>query len=338
MPPGHDRNVVYTYRYLRTAMIALLIMLVFSAGYQWWWETGRSCSLGSISAYYYTPARTVFVGSLCALGACLISYKGHSPEEDALLNFSGFMAFVVAMVPTVPDGLCGPNAYSQTPPEIASAVRNNIWSLIFVTALAAIIGGLIRRRSRDTVAKPSRLTVVVSVACGVVLVVELTLFLALRERFIAVSHGVAAVTMVAGVIAVMGFSALRRERQDAMHGGDQTATPSVWSPQKTYKRIYLAIATVLLVTLGVTVIVALSTSFDRFILWVELVVIVLFGAYWGVQTRELWDLSERATAAAYAAPSRVGLPATSERSYDEPSSGDVLEHDVEGREAHTVAE
>ena len=86
-----------------------------------------------------------------------------------------------------------------------------------------------------------------------------------------------------------------------------------------------------------TVIVALSTSFDRFILWVELVVIVLFGAYWGVQTRELWDLSE-ATAAAYAAPSRVGLPATSEPSHDEPSSGDMLEHDVEGREAHTVAE
>jgi hypothetical protein len=320
-------------------MMALLTMLVFSAGYQWWRETSRTCWLGSISAYYYTPARTVFVGSLCALGACLIAYKGHSPEEDALLNFSGFMAFVVAMVPTVPDHLCGPNAYSQTPPEIAAAVRNNVWSFVFVTALAVIIGGLIRRRSRDTAAKPSRLTVIVSVACGVVLVVELTLFLALRERFIAVSHGVAAVTMVAGVIAVMGFSALRRERQDAMHGGDdQTATPTVWSPRRpTNGSIWLSPG-ILLVTLGVTVLVALSTSFDRFILWAELAIIVLFGAYWGVQTRELWGLGERATAVAYAAPSRVGPGATSECSLDEPSSGDPLKNDVEGRKAHIVAE
>jgi hypothetical protein len=246
------------------------------------------------------------------------------------------MAFVVAMVPTVRDGLCGPNAYTQTPPEIASAVRNNIWSLIFVTVLAAIVGGLIRRRSRDTVAKPSGLTVVVSVACGAVLVLDLILFLALRERFIAVSHGVAAVTMVAGVIAVMGFSALRRERQDAVH--DETNTPGVWSPPKTYKRAYLAVAGVLLITLGVSVIVALSTSFDRFILWVELAVIVLFGAYSGVQTRELWNLSERAAPVAPAAPFRAGLPATGECSHDEPSSGEVLEHDLEGRMAHTVAE
>ena len=103
MPPSRTRDVVLTYRYLRGAMIALLLMLLLSVGYQWWWETDHSCWLGSISAYYYTPARSVFVGSLCALGASLIAYKGHSPEEDVLLNFSGFMAFVVAMVPTVPD-------------------------------------------------------------------------------------------------------------------------------------------------------------------------------------------------------------------------------------------
>ena len=117
MAPGRTRDVVFTYRYLRGAMIALLLMLLLSVGYQWWWETDHSCWLGSISAYYYTPARTVFVGSLCALGASLIAYKGHSPEEDVLLNFSGFMAFVVAMVPTVPDGRCGPNAYTQSPAD-----------------------------------------------------------------------------------------------------------------------------------------------------------------------------------------------------------------------------
>jgi hypothetical protein len=343
MPPGHERNVVYTYRYLRAAMIALLLMLVFSVAYQWWWETGRTCWLGSISAYYYTPARTIFVGSLCALGACLIAYKGHSAEEDILLNFSGFMAFVVVIVPTAPDDLCGLNAYSQTLPEIASAVRNNIWSLILVTALAAIVGGLLRRRStgHDAVANPSPLTVVVWVACGVVVLGELALFLLLRPRFIAVSHGLAAITMVAGVIAVMVFSALRtEERHEGLRGEDRTRTSEVRSPRR-YKAIYLLIAGVLLVTLVVTLLAAWMTSFDHLILWVELTVIVLFGAYWGVQTHELWNLRESAITAAVVPDLGPEELATHQRPLGEPSStprSHVLDYDVEGRKAQTVAE
>ncbi|NUQ32279.1 MAG: hypothetical protein HOP99_05590, partial [Dermatophilaceae bacterium] len=234
MAAGRTRDVVYTYRYLRGAMIALLLMLLLSVGYQWWWETDHSCWLGSISAYYYTPARTVFVGSLCALGASLIAYKGHSSEEDVLLNFSGFMAFVVAMVPTVPDLRCGPNAYAQSPAEIASAVRNNIWSLVVVAVVAAVVVAALKRGAmkRDASARPTTRSVVVTLACGGVLLVELTLFLVLRDRFIAVSHGVAAATMVAGVIAVMVLSALRTEERHRAVGDEDG---------RGYRRVYLAI-------------------------------------------------------------------------------------------------
>ena len=71
-----------------------------------------------------------------------------------LLNFSGFMAFVVAMVPTVPDGRCGPNAYTQTPAEIAAAVRNNIWSLVVVAVIAAVVAAWLKRGAHD--ARPRR--------------------------------------------------------------------------------------------------------------------------------------------------------------------------------------
>jgi hypothetical protein len=282
MTPSRTRDVVLTYRYLRGAMIALLLMLLLSVGYQWWWETGHSCWLGSISAYYYTPARSVFVGSLCALGASLIAYKGHSPEEDVLLNFSGFMAFVVAMVPTVPDARCGPNAYTQTPGEIAAAVRNNIWSLVVVAVVAALVAAWLKRgaMTRDPSERPTVRSVVVSVVCAAVLLGELTLFLALRDRFIALSHGVAAGTMVAGVIAVMVFSALRAEERH--RGADGGAV---------YKRIYIAIAVALAAALGVTVLTALTVKgFDHLVLIAEVIIIVLFAAYWGVQTKELWDL------------------------------------------------
>jgi hypothetical protein len=286
MAPGRTSDVVYTYRYLRGAMIALLLMLLLSVGYQWWWETDHSCWLGSISAYYYTPARTVFVGSLCALGASLIAYKGHSSEEDVLLNFSGFMAFVVAMVPTVPDAGCGPNAYTQTPAEIAAAVRNNIWSLLVVAIIGAVIVAALKRGAmvRDATARPTPRSVLVTVACAGVLLVELTLFLVLRDRFIALSHGIAAVTMVAGVIGVMVLSALRTEQRHRAVGDVDG---------RGYRRIYLGIALALTVALGATVVAALTvTGFGHLVLVAEVIVIVLFATYWGVQTKELWDLGE----------------------------------------------
>ncbi|MFM6850093.1 MAG: hypothetical protein ACKOVB_13430 [Terrabacter sp.] len=287
MAAGRNRDVVYTYRYLRGAMIALLLMLLLSVGYQWWWETDHSCWLGSISAYYYTPARTVFVGSLCALGASLIAYKGHSSEEDVLLNFSGFMAFVVAMVPTVPDLRCGPNAYTQSPAEVAAAVRNNIWSLVVVAVVAAVIAAALKRGAmmRGAAARPTARSVLVTLACASVLLVELTLFLVLRDRFIALSHGIAAATMVAGVIAVMVLSALRTEERHRSVGDDDDG--------RGYRRTYLAIAVALTVALAATVIAALTvTGFAHLLLVAEVIVIVLFATYWGVQTKELWDLGE----------------------------------------------
>ena len=134
--PELGRDVLYTYRYLRAGTIALLLMLLFAVAYEGIVDGG--CFLGSISAYYFTPARTVFVGALFALGALLIVNKARSAEEDVLLDFSGFMAFVVAMVPTVPDVACGPTPTLSTL-EVATAVRNNIWALIVVAVTAAIV-------------------------------------------------------------------------------------------------------------------------------------------------------------------------------------------------------
>jgi hypothetical protein len=312
MPPGHDRNVIYTYRYLRIGMIALLLMLIFSVGYQAWSTTGGRCWLGSISAYYFTPARTVFVGSLCALGACLIAYKGHTPEEDVLLDFSGLLAFVVAMVPTTPDSLCGPNAYSQTLPEIGAAVSNNIWSLIAATAVGLVLRRLLRPREAapDLPSKRGLLFGVISLVCIAVLALELAFFLVTRGRFIEISHYAAAVTMVIGVIGVMVLSALREEveRSPLVQKGEASAS-YVQSPATKFKKAYLVIAGLLVAALGVAVLVAVLTNFDHLTLWIELAVIALFGVYWAVQTRELWNLTESTTIASIAGQPRPAEPA-----------------------------
>jgi hypothetical protein len=56
--------------------------------------------LGSVSAYYYTPAQAFFVGGLIGLGACMIALKGTTPVEDLFLNLGGVFAAIVAIIPT----------------------------------------------------------------------------------------------------------------------------------------------------------------------------------------------------------------------------------------------
>jgi hypothetical protein len=263
-------DLIYTYRYLRAGMVALLGMLVFTVAYQVVVASG--CVLGSISAYYFTPARAIFIGALCGLGALLVVHKARSHEEDVLLDFSGVMAIVVALVPTVPDQGCTGSA-SLPAADVAAAVRNNIWTLVVVLAAAMIARALISKRTGQMGSSRTGGTLV-SWICGIILAAELVFFLVKRDSFIALSHGIAAVTMVAGIIAVMVFNALNQPDDER---------------SQRFRNTYYAIAVALGISLAAAVALHLwLPGFRHFILVAELVVIALFIAFWIVQTIELW--------------------------------------------------
>lgn len=56
----------------------------------------------SISGYYYTGMRNVFVGSLCAIGIFLGAYRGHDDDDRIAGNFACVFAIGVALFPTSP--------------------------------------------------------------------------------------------------------------------------------------------------------------------------------------------------------------------------------------------
>jgi hypothetical protein len=56
----------------------------------------------SISGYYYTGMRNVFVGSLCAIGVFLMSYRGYDWRDAFAGNFACVFAIGVALFPTTP--------------------------------------------------------------------------------------------------------------------------------------------------------------------------------------------------------------------------------------------
>jgi hypothetical protein len=61
----------------------------------------------SLSEYYYTAARDVFVGVLCAVGVFLCCYKGPDILDWALSLTAGLAAILVALVPAALPGATG---------------------------------------------------------------------------------------------------------------------------------------------------------------------------------------------------------------------------------------
>jgi hypothetical protein len=57
----------------------------------------------SISSYYHTDMRNVFVGSLCAIGVFLMSYRGYESKDEIAGRLASIFAIGVALVPTSPD-------------------------------------------------------------------------------------------------------------------------------------------------------------------------------------------------------------------------------------------
>lgn len=56
--------------------------------------------LHSISAYYHTSSRNLFVGMISALAFCFFSYKGYGNMDSRLANFAACCALGVAFIPT----------------------------------------------------------------------------------------------------------------------------------------------------------------------------------------------------------------------------------------------
>src|SRR4051794_16207326 len=84
-PLAADEMLKRTYRVLRLALammaLAILVAMVIERSRAPGWET-------SISAYYYTAARPIFIGAMIAIGGFLISIKGRTNIEDISLNLA----------------------------------------------------------------------------------------------------------------------------------------------------------------------------------------------------------------------------------------------------------
>jgi hypothetical protein len=100
-PTTPNDSLVISYLALRKAVgiIGLSLPFVLTIGNMFLAGPGIE---SSISGYYYTGMRDVLVGSLCAIGVFLMSYRGYERKDEIAGNVAAVCAIGVALFPTLP--------------------------------------------------------------------------------------------------------------------------------------------------------------------------------------------------------------------------------------------
>jgi hypothetical protein len=103
--------------------------------------------LGSVSAYYHTCSRDVFVGILSVVGLFLIMYQGPEAIDDRAGLLAGLCALGVATFPVAKPGHVGaPVGLLQLPGSTSQYVHLAFAATLFII-LAAMAGFLFTRNS-----------------------------------------------------------------------------------------------------------------------------------------------------------------------------------------------
>jgi len=107
-PSAKDATTL-TYLTLRKAVGAIALLLPFAMAIPWWLLRDHALQT-SISDYYYTGMRNLFVGSLCAIAMFLLCCRGFDRKDEVAGMLSALCALGVALFPTTP---AAPSAFQR---------------------------------------------------------------------------------------------------------------------------------------------------------------------------------------------------------------------------------
>jgi hypothetical protein len=267
---------IKTYRYLRIGMVGAVLLLAVSVLLE---RAKVSCWQTSISAYYYTPVRAIFVGGLIAIGLALLVVKGRTEFEDICLNIAGMFAPIVAVVPTTDVGQCWSTEPGPSPTTdsgsladwVAANVDNNLRALLIAGIFGLVAGALIatvKERTAAAVFKVGAFSMRVGLTCALLFLGAAWILLEFfEEAFTKRAHGLSAVLMFAFLALAVGSNAKHHRN----------------TPERKYLGLYGAICALMVLTAGL-----FFTKWNHKVLIIEVLEIALFAAFWLVQTYEYW--------------------------------------------------
>jgi hypothetical protein len=272
-----------TYRYVRLSLVGVIVLLGISVSTQ----IVVGGPLASVSAAYYTPARDVFVGSLCAVALALLALSGRSLEQ-VLLDVAALFAPIIALVPSPVEtgdisgvAVACPGEHACVPESYVPGIANGMLSLV-VLAVFAIAAALVVARLQETLDRAT----VVSLGVAAAAVVGMAGWWMLSPAtFVPAAHNVAAIVFFVLVATVAALAAWRPVGPTAARGrGLRLAYGMIAGG------ILAALVVVIVVVVGraAGVDVVDASPLPLFFLG-EAAALLLFAAFWIVQTVEFWN-------------------------------------------------
>jgi hypothetical protein len=251
-----DVAAVKTYRYLRISMVGAVVLLGVSILIE---RSKVDCWQTSVSAYYYTPVRAIFVGVLMAIGLCLIVIK-----------------------PTTDVGRCWSQSPGQRPVDddgnlaswVVANIDNNITALLITGIVGLVVAAVIASvatRNLKAVAEVGDLGMRIGLLAAMVFLIVGGVLFVVWDDFDTRAHGIAAVLMFLFLALAVGGNAWVRRDDPA---------------PRAYFWLYTAIAAAMLI--APAVMFPLGSDWNHMVLVLEATEITLFAIFWLVQTKEHW--------------------------------------------------
>lgn len=254
---------VTTYRYVRSGLLVLLLALAVSLGI----ETARHGWQTSISSYYYTPAGPVFIAVLASVGVCLVALRGYTDAENVCLNLAGISAPMVAFVPDPERG----HRPDQT------AITNNAATFLTVLAVGYLVVLVFVWRAKQHGRPVSLWSMIGLISVALAWLVGVVWLTADSASFAAHAHTLAAVFTFLPFVGVVALNT---------DWGVRVIAREAASSRTRFDRAYWAV----LIGMGlVAVVFAVLRSWDYSLLGLEVGILVLFAAFWILQTIDLID-------------------------------------------------
>jgi len=277
-------TLAWTYRYLRIGISAAVLALLSAVTI----ESTRIGVLHSISAYYYTDARNIFVAALLVISFGLLALSEPGVERT-LRTVAALFGPIIALCPTsIPEhavpgialvcpvpsaSVCVPEPYRS---EVAVGIGTYLIIAVVAWAVVLVLKASVPGRLRPAV--PS-----LAITGAVILLVAVT-DLGWHEAFIDNAHGLAALAFFATAAALAVVSATRRYNE--RYG---------YVLPRGFRAAYLVIAVgmvgAVLAVLTIVIVQAVL-GIHLAILIPELVELVLFFAFWVLQSihkeRVIW--------------------------------------------------
>lgn len=265
-----------TYRYVRLGIIGAVLAIFVSLiaiGTTTGWPP-------SISALYYTPGQTVFVGALFAIALGLLALSGHSVEQ-ALLDLAAVVAPLIAVVPTViktgdvPGVTVDCVEVPCVPEQYVPAIANGMVTFAVIGG-AGVVLAVVLAVAQRTISRG----LLVAIAAAAAIIAGMTIWWAVDpESYVPSAHLVA-------TVAFLAFMALVALMAAAGAGG----TP--------YRGLYGALSVLFVLSLIFVVTVQLmqlggvdlnASTGAPLILIGESIALAVFAMFWLAQTVQKWD-------------------------------------------------